>query len=205
MMHLDRLVLGGLLVACAAKTPPTRYYALAAPPAPRTDDRGTLVIGIDPFETDSAYDEERIVYRLSPYRFDYYNYHRWSSPPGTMVARYLERALEHSGRFGEVSRDASDAPLTLGGRLIALEEVDRSPTRWVGRIVLELRLTETSSGEVLWSRQYEQLEPMPQQSPEGLAQAISTALDRISADAVPTMARVALAARESAQQARRDH
>jgi ABC-type uncharacterized transport system auxiliary subunit len=184
-----------LLVACGSKSPPTRYYALAAQSDANTPDRGTLAIGIEPFETATAYDEERIVYRLSPYRLDYYHYHRWSSPPGTLVAQYLENALERSGWFREVSQDAN-APVTLGGRLLAIEEVDRSSTSWVGRIALELRVTDTASGEVLWSAHYDELEPMPQQSPEGLAMALSAALDRITERAVPRVAEAARSAQD---------
>jgi len=182
-----RLALLLLLVACSNTLPDTRYYQLA-PPASRAKP-GTAVLALAPLETDTAYDDERIVYRTTPFRLDYYQYHRWSAAPGVLVGNYLEQALERSGRFRAVVRDDSlDAPVTLGGRVVAIEEVDRSKTRWLGRIVLELRLTDTRTGETLWSEQFEEIEPMPTQHPEGLARALSTAMARIATKVAPTIA-----------------
>jgi hypothetical protein len=105
-----------------------------------------------------------------------------------LIANYLERALEKSGKFGAVTRETNpDALVTLGGRVVAIEEVDKSKTQWVGRLVLELTLTNNATGEVLWAEQFEELEPLPMQSPEGLARAMSTALERIANRAIPAV------------------
>lgn len=179
---------------CGGKMPETRYYQLAtmAPPAESHDNAG-VTLAVTPLETDQAYDDDRIVYRVTPYRLDYYNYHRWSSAPGALVADYLERAFEHSGRFRSVVREGGAvAPVTLGGRVVAIEEVDKSKTNWIGRIVLELSLTDTESGAVLWAQQYEETEPMPSQNPEGLARALSVALHRIADRALPVISDLAV-------------
>jgi hypothetical protein len=60
----------------------------------------------------------------------------------------------------------------------------------VGHIVLELTLSDRS-GRVLWSQQYEETEPLPAQSPEGLARALSAALERIARRAVPAVSALA--------------
>src|SRR6185503_12754022 len=99
----------------------------------------------------------RMVYRLTPYRLDYYNYHRWSAAPGALVADFLERTFEHSGKFKAVTREAT-APATLSGRVIAIEEVDQSKSMWVGRVIVELSLSDTATGEVVWTHQYEETE-----------------------------------------------
>lgn len=187
---MTRLALAACLaaLACGGRLPETRYYQLAAPSGGVARTPAGASLAIEPLETDPAYDDERIVYRLTPYRLDYYHYHRWSAPPGTLVADYLERAFEHSGRFRSVSRAERAAPTTLGGRVIALEEVDQSPTAWVGRVVVELTLTDNATGTVLWSEQYEETEPLDSQSPEGLAKALSLALHRIAHRALPVVA-----------------
>lgn len=173
--------------ACGSKLPDTRYYQLAPSGAKAHGGDGLLVL--ETLTTDAAYDDDRIVYRTTPFRIDYYHYHRWSSAPGIMVSNYLEQALEHSGRFRAVMRDMTPAaPVVLAGRVIAIEEVDRSRTAWVGRIVLELGLTDARSGEVLWTEQFEETEPLPKQTPEGLAAALSTAMSRIVARTVPVIA-----------------
>ena len=173
--------------ACAGKLPDTRYYQLAAPDAKVRG--GDAMLVLEALTTDAAYDDDRIVYRTTPFRIDYYQYHRWSSAPGVMVGNYLEQAFEHSGKFRAVVRDsAPDAPVILTGRVLAIEEVDRSKTEWVGRIVLELLLTDARSGEALWTEQFEETEPLGQQSPEGLAAALSVAMARIVARTVPVVA-----------------
>jgi ABC-type uncharacterized transport system auxiliary subunit len=187
-MKLAALV---VIAACAGKLPDTRFYQLASTAGPRgapatQSPRGDLVIALEPFETDSGYDDERIVYRATPYRLDYYHYHRWSAAPGVLVGNFFEQALERSGRFHSVVR--SGVPLVVRGRVRAIEEVDHSKTRWVGRIVVDLALVDTATGATLWTEDFEETEPLRVQSPEGLAQALSIALGRIAAAAAPAIA-----------------
>jgi ABC-type uncharacterized transport system auxiliary subunit len=191
MMRLAVLALALGVTACGGKMPQTRFYQLAEPPGKPSAGSGVALV-VEALTTDPAYDDERIVYRVTPYRLDYYNYHRWSAAPGTLIANYLERAFEKSGQFGAVTRELNPAaPVTLGGRVVAIEEVDQSKTKWVGRIVLELTLTDTATGEVLWAEQFEELEPLAMQTPEGLARALSAALDRIANRAVPIVSMLA--------------
>jgi len=172
---------------CGGKLPDTRYYQLATPDTKVRGGDGVLVL--DALTADAAYDDERIVYRTTPVRIDYYQYHRWSSTPGNMVGNYLEQAFKTSGKFRAVLRDPTpDAPVILAGRVIAIEEVDRSKTAWIGRIVLELVLTDARTGEPLWTEQLEETEPLRRQTPEGLAAALSIAMARIVAHAVPVIA-----------------
>ena len=181
------LVAGAALLAgCGGRTPATRYYDLVAPKA--AGPQAGPVIAMEQLVTDEAYDDERIVYRTSKYRLDYYDYHRWSAPPGVMVGNYLERGLERSGHFGAVTRDVTrDATVVLTGRVVAIEEIDVSKKAWEGHLVLELRLVDTLSGESLWSEQYEESEPLARQNPEGLAEAISVAMGRIVERAAPAI------------------
>lgn len=177
-----------LLGACAGKLPETRFYQLAATEE-ASEPTGEATLVLEALATDPAYDDDRIVYRTTPYRLDYYQYHRWSAAPGTMVGNYLEQAFESSGKFRSVVREQSaDAPAVLGGRVIAIEEIDTSKTSWRGRIVIELTLTETRTGGVLWTQQFDESEPLAAQTPEGLAKALSTALARIATRAATVVA-----------------
>ena len=183
MKHLALLF---VLAACANKVPETRYYQLATPAAKSRPAGAVLVV--EQLVTDTAYDDERIVYRTTPYRLDYYQYHRWSASPGVLIGNYLEQAFEKSGKFRAVVREANDSTaVSLGGRVVAIEEVDKSKTQWFGRVVLALSLTDTKTGEVLWSEQFEENEPLAIQTPEGLARALSVALERIANRAVPAV------------------
>jgi uncharacterized lipoprotein YmbA len=188
------LAAAALAAACGGKIPETRYYQLAAPAAAQAPEpagaagagSGGLVLVLEPLSADDAYQDERIVYRTSPYRIDYYQYHHWSASPGILIADYLEQALQRSGRFRAVVRELVDgAAAVLGGRVIAIEEVDESRTRWLGRVVVELTLKDAQGGAVLWTRELAETEPLTVQSPEGLARALSVAMSRIAAHAIP--------------------
>jgi ABC-type uncharacterized transport system auxiliary subunit len=181
------IAIGLVAASCGGKLPETRYYQLAAPEAkPRGGDQ---LLVLDTLTADAAYDDDRIVYRTTPFRFDYYQYQRWSSTPGVMVGNYLEQAFERSGRFRGVVREiTSEAPVVLAGRVVAIEEVDRSKTEWLGRVVVELILTDARTSEALWTAQLEETEPLRQQTPEGLAAALSIAMSRIAAQTIPVIA-----------------
>lgn len=186
-----RLVLAALIAAaaCGGSTPQVRYYQLATPPSQAAKSTGDKVLVVEALASDGAYDDERIVYRNNPYRLDYYNYHRWVATPGVLVGGYLSKALSRTGDFKAVLREqTADTSLVLGGRINAIEEVDRDPKHWVGRISLELTLTDPKTGEVVWAQPFEETEPLPVQNPEGLARAISIALDRIAQRAAPQIA-----------------
>jgi len=119
-----------------------------------------------------------------------------------MVGNYLEQALENSGKLRAVIREMSpDAAVVLAGRVVAIEEVDRSRTEWLGRIVVELVLSDARSAEILWTERLEETEPLHQQSPEGLAAALSAAMARIAARTAPVVGELAeRAARAHAEQ-----
>ena len=198
------VVVIGCVLACGGKVPETRYYQLAAPRQAAAQSSEASIepsVAIEPLTADGAYDDERIVYRVTPYRLDYYNYHRWSAPPGTMLSNYLQDAFSRSGRFRAVVHEPTESvPVTLGGRVIAIEEVDQSKTSWVGRIAVELTLTDTMTNKVLWSQRFDETEPLREQTPEGLARALSRAMARIARRALPAVADIAVTAERAARQ-----
>lgn len=186
----------GLASACASTPPETHYYQLVVShppkPAPASAD---IVLAIEPLAVDGAYATDRIVYRRSRYRLDYYHYHRWSAPPALALAEYLRQAYARTSLFALVTVEPTAAPrtATLRGRIVALEEVDESDTRWLGRVALELALFDPASEEPLWSGTFLEEEVLPEQTPEGLARAISVALERIVHQSSGPMARAAAA------------
>ena len=170
-----------LWLAACSSTPEVRFYQLA-PGGEDRDASGRVVLGVDPLEANIAYEDPRIVYRTSPYRIDYYYYHRWAAPPGMMVTDVLRDALTRSGRFAAVTSGFDDnADAVLRGRLIALEEVDVDRDQWLGRITLDLELVDARSGAVLWSGTLTEERPVAEREPEGVARALSEAVDAIAA------------------------
>lgn len=164
------VVLSVVLGACAfARRPPAmRYYTLAVPGAPQGNLPAPIVVGA--FTADDAYGTARLAYRTSPYRLDYYVYHRWAADPRrvleTAVRDYLERA--RSGTDG--------APLDLTGHVRRLEELD---TGKGCTAVLELEVRIERAGRVLLARPYADSEPAEACRPEAVVAALSRALGRI--------------------------
>ena len=125
-------------------------------------------------------------------RLDYYDYHRWSSAPGVMIAAYLQGALASTGAFHSVVRDpTTSTAVVVGGRVVALEEIDVDPKHWVGRVALELTIGDARTGERLWAHTYDQREPLAERSPAGLARAVGIAMQRIVREATPEIAALA--------------
>lgn len=196
------LVLAALvtaLVACGGSAPPrNHYYELAFPTIAHHPAPGPK-LAVEPFEVNGAYDDDRIVYRTSDVELQYYNYHRWGTPPGEMVADFLRRAYRSTGRFSAVTADVSgDTDLVLSGRIGAIEEVDRSAQDWFGHIELQLRVRDARTGTLLWSRELSLEQKMSQRSPAGLARALGQLLGRIAGETAPEIA-AAQAAPEGGQ------
>ncbi|HZO14151.1 MAG TPA: ABC-type transport auxiliary lipoprotein family protein [Polyangiaceae bacterium] len=191
MMHRALLCLA--LTACAAVPETHRYTLVAATIAPVIEEGADLpTLTVEELEVDPPYDDPRIAYRPSAYRFESYHYHRWSAPPSLLVSEYFRDAFSRSGHFARVTR--AIVPQTnalLRGRLTAFEEVDVKKNRWVGRVALELSLEDPTTGKILWSRSFDESEPLVDQSPDGLARALSTALQRIARATLPSATKIA--------------
>jgi hypothetical protein len=83
--------------------PEVRHYALTltVPEAPASTAQASLVVR--PFMARDPYDQERIVYRSSPYQLDFYNYHRWAASPADLVTDWTRRYLSGTGLFAKVA------------------------------------------------------------------------------------------------------
>ncbi|MFW5966168.1 MAG: ABC-type transport auxiliary lipoprotein family protein [Persicimonas sp.] len=177
------LVIAVLVAAVSAcgSTPETVHYRLdpnveqdEQPPTQRP------TLALEQLSVDAAYDDTQIAYRTSPYRLQRYYYHRWVAPPGLMVTDTLRSAYAKTGRFRSViTGSASRSDMILSGQIAAIEEVDISEEEWQGRIVLDLRLRDSTTGDLLWSVTVEERETLEERSPAGLAEALSEALERI--------------------------
>lgn len=191
------VALGGLS-ACGGSTPEVKHYRLELEPQRASDQSGAQrvgdkpVLGIEQFTTDAAYDEPQIVYRTTPYELKYYYYHRWASNPGLLVTDALRRGYATTGRFESVSiGQVVGSDVILSGHISAIEEVDVSEEKWLGRVVLEMRLRDGQTGDLLWTKVFEEQEELVERSPAGLARAVSQALTRVVDQSAADIAKAA--------------
>ena len=149
---LTSLVLGGCSLTPSKQE--VRYYALALPtqaPAPSSPALSTASLVVRPFTAHPPYNRDRIVYRSSPYEFDFYHYHRWVTKPADMITTLTRRSLQQSGLFTTVypTPDAQ-ADLQLGGVIRQYEEVDQAHA-WQAVLSIDVWLSRSRESAPFWS------------------------------------------------------
>ena len=173
------LVLASLsAAACTLLRPPpvVRYYTLAPPGTPPAGLDAPIRVGA--FSADEPYVTARLAYRTSPYRLDYYAYHRWAADPRVLLATAARDYLEHAAA-------SSGMPFELSGHIRRLEEVD-GQDGWEAALALDIRVRR--DGKLLLERSYAETERAARRNPEAVAAALSAALGRILDQVVTELA-----------------
>ncbi|MEM7583192.1 MAG: ABC-type transport auxiliary lipoprotein family protein [Acidobacteriota bacterium] len=121
-------------------------------PAAKAD--AGITLGVEPFVVDPPYDQGLLVYRLGRDAIEvgFYDYHRWASPLGSLVAAAFVEGLRSSPDLAgsELAMSKRSYSAVLEGRVVTFEEIDIPPGQLV-RIRLEL-LLQSPDGEKLWQR-----------------------------------------------------
>lgn len=146
-------LLAALLCAGCGRLPRTYYYTLSIPsPPPPNDPKTSFTLGVEHFSSQQMLRGDRIVYYSTPTELNFYEYHRWSADPPSMLSRLAAQQLEEMGIFAAVlllpSRDPVD--FVLRGRVLNFEEVDYEGST-KGRVVLDLKLQRWRDRKVVWS------------------------------------------------------
>lgn len=162
------LALGPLGCIRAQRTPDVTYYTLEVPGASPGSLPGPPRVGA--FTADEPYASSRLAYRSSPFRLQYYLFHRWAGSPQSVVAGAVRDYLARAPH-------AEDGlPVHVEGHIRKLEEVD-GPDGWRGFVALDLHVRRGATTQL--ERSYEESEPAAAESPEAVVEAISRALGRI--------------------------
>jgi ABC-type uncharacterized transport system auxiliary subunit len=183
-------VLGLLAAAFAAEcgsVPKTYYYTLQVPAAPApVDPKTDYVLGVEHFRAPEILRDGRIVYYVSPTQISFYQHHRWSSNPATLLSEFTAQWLESSGVFTQVKmlpvRERVD--YTLGGNILSFEEVDAEEGAKV-RLALVLSLVRTSDHKLVWSGEQRRETPLSERGVDGVASALNAACAQALGAMVP--------------------
>lgn len=182
----ERLLLGlavwsFLLMSCSLTKPrpAVHHYALALQlPEVRSSTARTSLV-IRPLSARDPYDQERMVYRTSPYAFDLYSSHRWASSPAEQVTYWTRRYLQTTGLFSQVFPTTdSNADVVLGGVVRQFEEIDHEAT-WEAALSIEFWLTRANERSPFWFHSYSVIKPADRRNPEAIAAAMSQGLEEI--------------------------
>ena len=179
---LTSLVLGGCSLTRSKQE--VQYYALTLPTrsaAPSSPAPITASLVVRPFSAQPPYHRDRMVYRSSPYEFDFYHYHRWVTKPADMLTTLTRRSLQQSGLFTTVypTPDAR-ADLRLGGVVRQYEEVDQAQS-WQAVLSIEVWLSRSQEPAPFWFQSYSATRLATKRNPAAVAEAMSQNLQDILA------------------------
>ena len=151
-----------LAAGCGAARP-SKYYELTVPGSSGVDPAGdafpvTIVMG--PLLSSHLYREDRIVYGSNAEAMGTYEFQRWAEPPTEMIQDVLLRALRASGRYRSVyaQRSSIRGDYLLHGELYDFKEITGAAMS--ARLVLELELRDTRTGNTVWTHLYNHDEPV---------------------------------------------
>ena len=142
------------LLGCSGAVKYPTYYTLHSGdiPDPPTAEGSKASVAVHEFQAPVYLRQGPIVYRESPEKIGFYNYHRWAVDPREVVTNTIVDRLRASGRFAAVKTydGRSDVDLILSGRLEKLEEVDYEGGVKV-EVELSAQMTELRSGKTIWA------------------------------------------------------
>jgi cholesterol transport system auxiliary component len=183
-----------ILVAClggCTKPPVLVNQYILEYPAPVVGRKAKLPadVKVELFSVAQTFNTQAMVYQPRPYQSQTYNYSRWRANPGYLVTDYLIRDLRESGLFKAVFGPDSSGEhrFKLEGGVAEFQEVDAADG-WKASLALTVTLLDTTQQElpqrVVFQKNYRVLEPLPEKTPQGLAQGMSRAMEQISAQII---------------------
>jgi cholesterol transport system auxiliary component len=132
-----------------------------------------------------GYDTSHIVYTQQPNRLQVFARHEWVDTPARMLTPLVVAALERGGAFSAVvlAPSAATGSMQLDLQLLRLQhEFGPLPSRV--RLVLRAQLIQTSSRQVMATREFEQVaQSLSEDAPGGVAaaqQAVHALLDELA-------------------------
>ncbi len=183
------LMAAALLMPCGCGKPPmlVHQYILEYP-APVIGRKAKIpeVVKVEQFSVAQAFNTNAMVYQPQPFKSDTYNYSRWRANPGYLVTDYLVRDFRDAHLFDAVFGPSSTGKhrFQLEGGVEEFQEVDE-PGGWKAVLAVSATLLDVTQEEVpkrvVFQKNYRATAPMPEKTPQGLAQAMSRAMGEVSA------------------------
>jgi len=144
------------------------------------------IVKIEQFQVSPLYDSNRIVIKNEDFTRDEFIYHKWSAHPGELVSFFLARDFSETRRFQASLYYESSLPYTH--LITGVVEDYYLQTGGVNEAVLSITINlvdNTRRGQgnsILMQKKYRLSVETHKGDPPGLAKAMSTAVQQISAD-----------------------
>jgi len=180
------MVMGGCMNLKHA-TLEIHYYTIEYdPPQALTADPLPYVVKIEQFQTSPLYDSNRIIFKNEDFTRDEYTYHKWRAHPGELVSFFLARDFSETSRFQATLYYESSLPYTY--LITGVVEDYYLQTGDSNEAVLSVAVNlvdNTRRGQgnsILMQKKYRLSVETQKGGPSGLAKAMSTAMQQISAE-----------------------
>jgi ABC-type uncharacterized transport system auxiliary subunit len=142
------------LIGCG-QVPATSYYTFQPDPpvlqnfAPQT---WPVVLAIGQFEAEPPYQQDKIVYRKSPYEVNFYEYRKWLRSTEQIVSDQIVAIIRATHRFKRVHTQPFEvaADYILQGQILMFDQWQNNSTPLV-KVKLSYRLLTAADEQVVWS------------------------------------------------------
>lgn len=185
------LILSLLDTGCGSA--PKRYYFTLS--YPLEQDRATASrpalhpfrVYLKTFTTGVPYDRPQIVYRQSPYEYQYYTFRLWAAKPQHMVRELVEDHLEAARLVEEVTREYGDhlPDYELAAEVQAIEEYDSGDV-WYGHLAMRFTLVRFKDKTPVWHYDFDRKRKVHKKQPVYVVRTLSGILEeelrRVTAD-----------------------
>ena len=173
-----------LIAACSSEPQQRDRFFVLEPPVALTKDSRPLAatLVVENLAARGFVGGRQIVYRtqLEPLELRRYSVFLWEQPPARAITHNLVESLRSAGIFSHVAPIAESvrADYRLGGELIRFEHRRTDTT---STVLAELNLTLISAQDraILFSRTYQEEEPVSGRRPEDMADAFNRLNGRI--------------------------
>lgn len=175
--HVTIFFLLPLFYLCGGNIPEMHYYLIDYPVIPAANKSAPvypITLGVERFQAMPLYEEERLVYRDSPYEGKYYHYHRWITSPEVMITDKVTEQLAASNLFQQVISfpKFSQVDYVLHGTIKALEEWDEG-NQWYARVQIAFELVDQKTRQIIWQRTIEEKNLVTQKIPAEIVKGIN--------------------------------
>jgi len=179
------------LAGCAGKIQYPSYYVLNLPAPVLLSSRSAPVLGsvaVREFDAPRFLRTGPIVYRDSPEKLGFYEYHRWAVDPRRAVTSAVVQQIQSRGIFRFVDTfDGHGTPdYMMTGAIDHLEEVDQGSDVSI-EVGLSARLIDTHTGDVIWQDALSKTERVDQHSVPGVVTEMSGMVKTVVAGLVSSM------------------
>jgi cholesterol transport system auxiliary component len=191
-------LLSMIVVGCASMQhapPEIHYYTLEYdPPRPAKDGVLPYVVKVEQFQASPLHDSNRMVFKDEDFTRDAYIYRKWLAQPGELVAFFLARDFSASGRFQAALHYESNLPYThlITGMVedFYLQARDSGEALLTMTVNLVDNTPRTNGKTILMQKKYRLAIKTRKNGPQGLAEAMSMAMQQISADILDDVSKV---------------